>query len=45
MFSALITLREPRYRIPFDGFLILLAARTYIGVNNEDHFILYNELN
>ena len=36
MFSALIALGEPRYRIPFDGFLILLAARTYTRVDSED---------
>jgi hypothetical protein len=27
--GAFITVGEVRYRIPFDGFLILLAARAY----------------
>ena len=28
---AFFTIGEPRYRIPFDGFMILLAARCYSG--------------
>jgi len=29
--AAFLTLGEPRYRIPFDGFMILLACRAFCG--------------
>ncbi len=29
--TVFLTMGEPRYRIPFDGFLIILAARFYTG--------------
>ena len=29
MLAAFISLGEPRYRVPFDGFFLLLAARMY----------------
>jgi hypothetical protein len=37
---AFLTIGEPRYRIPFDGFMILLAARCYTGgVTREDGLV------
>jgi hypothetical protein len=32
---AFISLGEPRYRIPFEGFLILLACRMYCGMQSD----------
>lgn len=31
---AFLSLGEPRYRVPFDGFLLLLAARYYCGAGS-----------
>ena len=33
---AFISLGEPRYRVPYDGFLLLLAARAYCGSRAEE---------
>ncbi|MCZ7647645.1 MAG: glycosyltransferase family 39 protein [Planctomycetota bacterium] len=31
MLAAFIALGEPRYRIPYDGFMLLLASRLFVG--------------
>jgi hypothetical protein len=40
MITAFIFLGEARYRIPFDGFLLLLAARAYCGSRPEDPLLV-----
>lgn len=40
MIVAFISLGEPRYRIPFDGFIILLACRLYCGLQLDRKPIL-----
>ncbi|MCW8132031.1 MAG: glycosyltransferase family 39 protein [Planctomycetota bacterium] len=37
---AFLFIGEPRYRIPYDGFMILLAARAYCGVRADDPVFL-----
>lgn len=37
MLTVFLTIGEIRYRIPFDAFTMILAARFYAGVNHEQH--------
>lgn len=36
VFAAFIALGEPRYRIPFDGFMLLLAVRAFVPPRPEE---------
>ena len=38
--AAFVAIGEARYRVPFDGFIILLAARFYCGVRPEENRLM-----
>lgn len=40
LFAAFLTLGEPRYRVPFDTFFLLLAARAYCGHHRAESRLL-----
>jgi hypothetical protein len=35
MATVFVTIGEVRYRVPFDGLLIVLAARTYVSMGRR----------
>ncbi|MEW5756246.1 MAG: phospholipid carrier-dependent glycosyltransferase [Pseudomonadota bacterium] len=35
MAAVFLSLGDPRYRIPFDGFLMIIAARMYLGIDGK----------
>ena len=43
MLGVFLTIGEARYRIPFDGFMILLAARWYLRDAEQPEAMLNDE--